>query len=209
MCGHRVFCNPVGNALRGVLRATVGTKPPSGATALRPFPTAPSAASRRVEKNGVGSLWRKQPFKHGDITAAKDSRPLPRRRGMTLFELTVALFILTTVMLAIVQLMAATATQRRLVDQRRVALQEVANQAERVSLLAWDEVAPEKLTTWEPSADLSKALPQAKCEAEVSEEPNGPPARRIRLSVTWTNAAGWELGPATVTMWRFAGEERP
>src|SRR5437762_10762011 len=57
------------------------------------------------------------------------------RRGMTLFELTVALFILTTAMMAIVQLMAATASQRRSADQRRIALQEVANQAERVALL--------------------------------------------------------------------------
>ena len=80
---------------------------------------------------------------------------------MTLFELTVALFILTTAMMAIVQLMAATASQRRSVDQRRVALQEVANQAERIALFSWDQITSEKLTTWEPSADLQKALPQA------------------------------------------------
>jgi Tfp pilus assembly protein PilE len=139
--------------------------------------------------------------------------PLPKgegvhRRGMTLFELAVALFILTTAMLAIVQLMAATATQRRLVDQRRVALQEVANQAERVALLTWGEVAPETLTTWEPSADLAKSLPQAKCEAKVTAETNEPRARRIRLSVTWTSAAGQAVEPATVTMWRFAGEKQ-
>src|SRR6266436_5803602 len=96
------------------------------------------------------------------------------RRGMTLFELTVALFILTTAMLAIVQLMAATANQRRSVDQRRVALQEVANQAERVALLSWEQTAPERLTTWEPSADLTKALPQANCAAQVSEEMEAP-----------------------------------
>src|SRR3954454_24912121 len=96
------------------------------------------------------------------------------RRGMTLFELTVALFILTTVMLAIVQLMAATASQRRSVDQRRVALQEVANQAERVALLSWDEITSQKLTTWEPSADLKLALPLAECKVDVQEEPAGP-----------------------------------
>src|SRR3954449_13507629 len=106
------------------------------------------------------------------------SIPLPKgegtarlpRRGMTLFELTVALFILTTVMMVIVQLMAATASQRRIVDQRRIALQEVANQAERFALLSWDELAPQELKTWEPSADLKKALPEATCSAEVKEE---------------------------------------
>ena len=129
------------------------------------------------------------------------------RRGMTLFELTVALFILTTAMLAIVQLMAATAGQRRSVDQRRIALQEVANQAERVALLSWEQIAPEKLTTWEPSADLQKALPQAKCAAQVFEEMEAPAGRKIRLSVTWTNAVGQEVEPASVTMWRFAEEQ--
>ena len=73
----------------------------------------------------------------------------------------------------------------------------------------WDEIAPQKLTTWEPSPDLTKALPQAKCEAEVTEEANGPPSRRIQLSVNWTNTAGQEVEPATVTIWRFSGEERP
>jgi len=131
------------------------------------------------------------------------------RRGMTLFELTVALFIMTTVMLAIVQLMAATAGQRRIVDQRRVALQEVANQAEHVALLPWDEVSANKLTTWEPSADLKKVLPQARCDVEVSEETPGPSGRRVRLSVTWTDSAGQEVEPASVTIWRFAGEKQP
>jgi hypothetical protein len=127
---------------------------------------------------------------------------------MTMFELTVALFILTTAMLAIVHLMGAAAMQRRFVDQRRVALQEVANQAERVALLSWDDLVPEKLTAWKPATDLTKALPLAKCEAEVTDETDGPPARRIRLSVIWTDAAGQEVEPATVTMWRFAREDR-
>src|SRR5207249_648256 len=129
--------------------------------------------------------------------------------GMTLFELTVALFILTTAMMAIVQLMAATASQRRSADQRRVALQEVANQAERVALLSWEQTAPEKLTTWEPSAELMKVLPQAKCAAEVSEESAAPVGRKIRLTVTWTNAAGQQVEPASVTIWRFAEEQQP
>lgn len=164
------------------------------------------------EQNKVGSLWWKGPFRHGDLTTAKEFRPLPhsplRRRGMTMFELTVALFILTTAMLMIVQLMAATANQRRVVDQRRVALREVANQAERVALLSWEQIAPEELRTWEPSTDLQRALPRARCEAKVTEEPGLPTARRVQLSVTWPDAAGQEVEPATVTLWRFAEEKQ-
>jgi Tfp pilus assembly protein PilV len=128
---------------------------------------------------------------------------------MTLFELTVALFIVSTALVAIVQLVAMTASQRRTLDQRRIAELEVANQAERMALLPWEQASPEKLTTWEPSANLMTALPQAKCAVAVAEEAGPPVARRIRLKVTWTNPAGQEMQPAALTMWKFAAREQP
>jgi Tfp pilus assembly protein PilV len=131
------------------------------------------------------------------------------RRGMTLFELTMALFILTTAIAAILQLVAFSASQRRAADQRRIALAEVANQAERIALLSWDQTAPEALTTWQPSAELAAVLPQAKCQVESLDEAGPPVGRRLRLSVTWTNAAGQEVVPAAVTIWKFAGEGQP
>src|SRR5437867_1367605 len=130
------------------------------------------------------------------------------RRGMTIAEMMVALFIMTTAMVAIVQLLAATAGQRRTLEQRRIALQEVANQAERVTLLAWDETAPDKLMTWQPSAELTAALPEATCTAEVDEGAGPLKSRRIRLLVTWPNAVGQMREPVAVTIWKFA-EARP
>jgi len=127
---------------------------------------------------------------------------------MTIAELLVALFIMTTAMAAIVQLLAVTASQRRTLEQRRFALQEVANQAERVALLSWDETSPEKLTTWEPSAELAAAMPQATCTAEVQDAAGPPQARRIHLSVNWPNAGGQMREPIAVTIWKFA-EGRP
>src|SRR5438552_759514 len=126
------------------------------------------------------------------------------RRGMTIAELMVALLIMTTAMVAIVQLLAVTGGQRRTIEQRRIALQEVANQAERVALLLWDETEPDKLTTWQASADLTAALPQASCTAEVNEEAGPPKLRRIRLFVTWPDAAGQGREPVAVTIWKFA-----
>jgi prepilin-type N-terminal cleavage/methylation domain-containing protein len=131
------------------------------------------------------------------------------RRGMTILELLVALFVLTTAMAALVQLLTVAASQRRLLEQRRIALQEVANQAERVALLNWNETAGDKLTSWQSSADLQGVLPEAKCTAAVSDEAGSPAARRIRLSVVWTNAAGQSVDPVTLTVWRFAPEGQP
>jgi len=125
---------------------------------------------------------------------------------MTILELTVSLFILTTAMLAIVQLLSATAGQRRTIEQRRIALQAVANEAERVARLSWDEATPDKLTSWEAPAELTAILPSAKCTAEVSDEAGPPKARRICLQVDWTNSVGQPVEPTAVTIWKFARE---
>ncbi|MBW8883213.1 MAG: hypothetical protein JF612_00245 [Planctomycetia bacterium] len=127
---------------------------------------------------------------------------------MTIAELMVALFIMTTAMVAIVQLLAAAAGQRRTVEERRIALAEVANAAERVATLSWEETSPEKLATWKPSAEFTAALPQATCAAEVTEESGPPATRRIRLSVTWANAVGQTREPVTIALWKFK-EEQP
>ena len=98
--------------------------------------------------------------------------------------------------------------QRRTIEQRRAALIEVANEAEQVALLDWDEISPDEFQTWQPSAELAAALPEATCTAEVTEEISLPAARRIRLSVNWPNASGQLREPIAVTIWKFK-EERP
>src|SRR5262245_11918968 len=128
------------------------------------------------------------------------------RRGMTVLELTISLFVLTTAMLAIVQLFSATAAQRRTLEKRRMALEAVANQAERIARLSWDETAPDRLTAWEAPAELLAVLPGAKCTADVSEETGAPKARRIRLQVSWTDSMGQPVEPAAVTIWKFTRE---
>jgi hypothetical protein len=131
------------------------------------------------------------------------------RRAMTLFEMVTALFILTTAMAAIMQLVAVTSNQRRALDQRRLAMLEVSNQAERIALLAWNETSANNLTTWQPSEELLAALPQARFTVSVNDETGPPAARRIRLAVTWTNAVGQEVDPAARTVWKFLEEAQP
>mgnify|MGYP003406973352 CR=1 FL=1 len=130
--------------------------------------------------------------------------------GATLLECTVALFVLSLAMLALAQLVTAASGQRRLTMARSVALQELANQAERVAALPWDDTAAEKLTTWQPSAELAAAIPTAACRATVADEvAAGVTARRIRLEIAWADAAGREQQPATLTVWRHRPEVQP
>lgn len=129
-------------------------------------------------------------------------------RGATLIEVTVALVVLAAALLALAQMVTLVARQRRLTEARRIALQEVANQAERVAVMAWDEAAPDKLTAWEPSPELIAAIPLSACSVRVTDEPGPPAARRVRLEVSWNDAAGQPVTPAGLTLWKFA-EGRP
>lgn len=129
--------------------------------------------------------------------------------GTTLLECMVALVVLSLAMLGLVQLVVAASQQRRLTDARSIAVQEVANQAERIAALPWDAAAPGKLTGWEPSADLVAALPSAVCRVHVAEEPGPPTGVRIRLEVVWSDVAGREQQPVRLTVWKYQPEGRP
>ena len=121
-----------------------------------------------------------------------------------MIENVVALVVLLVAMATLAQLLSLAAQQRRLSEQRRLALEEVANQAERLALIRWDDTTPEKLVSWEPSEQLLTVIPQPICRASVTDEPGELAARRIRLTVTWSDAVGRMIGPVELTIWAFA-----
>jgi len=132
-----------------------------------------------------------------------------RRRGLSLFELTVALFVLTAAMTAIVQLMAMAAKQRRMIEQRRVALTEVANQAERITLLPFSELQPGEAHEWELSAESKTSLPYATATMEIQDQQAPVPARQIRLLVRSPDAVGQMVELADLTVWKYAPGGEP
>jgi type II secretory pathway pseudopilin PulG len=150
-------------------------------------------------------------FYGADDRSVEADRSAIRRAasGMTLVETAAALVILSATMVALVQFVGLAARQRRASHQRQAALLEVANQAERLSLLGWDDVAPDKLTTWEPSEVLVAAIPQSDRQISVVEQGETPVSRRIQLRLSWTGAAGQELEPVELTIWKFRTEAQP
>jgi Tfp pilus assembly protein FimT len=90
------------------------------------------------------------------------------RRGVSITELTVSMVIVAATMAALAQLVSVAAQQRRVGEARRLAVQELANQAERVAALEWEEVAPGKLTGWTASDDLMQAAGGIATVAEVA-----------------------------------------
>jgi Tfp pilus assembly protein PilV len=132
-----------------------------------------------------------------------------KQRGLSVLEVTLALLVLTVAVTALAQLLAMAAAQRRASEERRLARQEVANQAERIALMSFDELTAEKLAALPASDDLLAALPAAKLQATVAEEAGPPASKRVRLEVHWTNAAGIELEPVGLTVWKHRQEAQP
>lgn len=131
------------------------------------------------------------------------------RRGMTLLEAGVALLVMSAAILAVLELVNVGNRERRARWQRQVALMEVANQAERIALLDWEETAPDRLTAWEPSEMLRRELSSPTCTLNVQAEEQQSTARRIRIAVSWKNSAGDTVRPATVTVWKFTDGDAP
>jgi hypothetical protein len=127
-----------------------------------------------------------------------------RRRGMTLMELAVAGTLLGTLLVVCLQLLQATAAQRRTADQRQLALFELGNVLERLSARPWAELTPKSVAGEKPSAWLGNRLPGAELKIEVTTPASEPSAKRIVVSLRWQQRGGRYLPPVKITTWRFA-----
>jgi Tfp pilus assembly protein PilV len=132
-----------------------------------------------------------------------------RRRGLSLLELTVALFVMTAAMTAIVQLLAMAARQRRMIEARRVALAEVTNQAEQIVLRDWKEFEPGQARQWDLSANAKTSLPQATATIEVRESQEPLSAKQIRLMIRSSDSTGQSVELADLTVWKYAPGGEP
>ena len=125
----------------------------------------------------------------------------PRRLGASSLEVVVAFTLLTSVLALAAPLIVA--HSRLLISQRhyRVALAEISNQMERLSLLSATELpeAVEKLT---PSEFAVERLSGAKLKGELQETKFG---QRVSLELSWDEINRAEA-PVRLTTWLFPEE---
>lgn len=124
-----------------------------------------------------------------------------RNRGASSLEVIVAFTLLSSVLALAAPLIVA--HNRLLVVQRhyRVALAEISNQMERLSLLSATELpaAVEKLT---PSEFAQERLPGAMLRGELSESSLG---QRVSLELTW-DETNRQAAPVRLTTWLSPAE---
>jgi Tfp pilus assembly protein PilE len=129
------------------------------------------------------------------------------RRGMTLVELAVAGALLGTLLVVCLQLLAATAEQRRSVDQRQLAVLEVENAMERLAARPWTDLTPQAVAPPQLSPSARNRLPGAEWKIEVTAPSNEPLAKRIAVSLRWQDHAGQFVKPVRIVTWRWKGKE--
>ena len=132
-----------------------------------------------------------------------------QRGGMSVIEVTTALLIVGFAMMGLAQMLSISAEQRRTTEARRLAVLEVANQAERIALLSWSETTAEKLGQIALSDELRAFVPSAKVSITLADEAGPPAARRIDIRAEW-DAAGETAEPVRLSLWKHEpAEARP
>ena len=81
-----------------------------------------------------------------------------RRRAFTMVEVTLLAFLLAVAMTTTVQVLGWVATQRRAVERRQWAIQEVANLMEHLTAEPWDRVTPDSAGVTAPGRGKRRSV---------------------------------------------------
>jgi len=119
-----------------------------------------------------------------------------RRRGATLIEVVGAMMVIASALTLLTTTLAMTATQRRAMSHRRLAVQEAANALERLAASPYKDLTPATAAELKLSAG-ARRLPDGSLKVEIAstagetpagETPAGASSKRIRSVVSWTTA---------------------
>lgn len=125
-----------------------------------------------------------------------------RRRGISLLEISTAGILLATTLVVCLQLARATATQRRGLQDRRLAVREAANVMERLSVQPWQELTAEGVGEVQLSEEAQQVLPQSKLEIEVT-KPDELGGKRITVVVRWLSRTEQAERSVRLVAWRY------
>lgn len=132
----------------------------------------------------------------------------PPRRGATLLEAVVAIALLGTAFVLGAQALAWTSAQRRLTDDRQLAMQEAVNCLERLRRLEWNELTNERLSAIDLSPAAKQRLTAGRVKIAREADIADPPGSRFRVEVQWKSRYGVPLNVAFTT-WRYRREVQP
>ena len=132
-------------------------------------------------------------------------RPAPsatRRRGSMFVETAIGISLAVVVMIAVAQLVAVVAKQRRDVAQTRLATQEVSNAMERVIVLPWNELTTETIAGLDVSRPAIMALDDPQLSITVTELNAALPTKQVEIALSWRDHANRRVEPVRLVAWK-------
>ncbi len=125
-----------------------------------------------------------------------------RRRGAMLVEAAIGIALAVVAMIAIAQLVALVAKQRREAAQTRLATQEVANVMESVMVLPWGELTTEAGVQFAAAHPPASALEDPQLSITVSDLDDSLPTKKIEIALSWRDQANRRVEPVRLVAWK-------
>lgn len=132
----------------------------------------------------------------------RTKRSATRRRGSMFVETAIGISLAIVVMIAVAQLVAVVAKQRRDVAQTRLTTQEVANAMERVIVLPWSELTTEPIAGLDVSRPAMMALDDPQWSITVTELNAALPTKQIEITLSWRDQANRRVEPVRLVAWK-------
>lgn len=128
-----------------------------------------------------------------------------RRRGFSVTEATVALFLLAAAATLLAQLTISVQRLGQQTWRTQLLHEELANLAEHTAALPWGELTAERIEQLPLGEFVQQEFPMAKLQVEVTALAEKIPTRQVTLSI---NLGPHEPAPR-LTVWRFSSEAQP
>ena len=128
----------------------------------------------------------------------------PRRRGVTIIEVTVAAAMLGVLLASSAQVMRSLAAQQAAAARRATALQLLQAVMEEFANQPWDELTPEFASQVALPDVANSLLPGATVKATVTGDSNPIAAKRLAVELRWNSPNGQPASPLRLTTWVYA-----
>jgi hypothetical protein len=127
-------------------------------------------------------------------------------RGFTIVEMIAASGLTAMLVTMCVQMLSSTAVQRRAAERRMIAVEEATNVTESLGSLTWEELTPERIAEYRLSEPARQILGGGDLKIAIEPSTSGPPAKLVRVEITWPSAGGGTDAPVRLSSWVFSRE---
>ena len=127
-----------------------------------------------------------------------------KRRGVFLLEAIAAGALLAVMLALVLRAISATALERRRMEHRAIALQEIAGAMERAAALLPQEISLEMLDRIQLSPAIDDLLPRPKLTWTMTPDDSLAGGKHIRAVLTWQDFRGSQPADVSLEYWAFA-----